>query len=743
VVSLTTPGATAGTFTMMANKPLFLLRNALLFAALVILWVCAHSGAKAAQISQTDNTLLFAGDIQKGDLEQLTRKVSEAQLAGAQDLTLSLNSQGGSFEESLRLANFVNSTALQTRVASGSKCLSACAIVFLAGASRSEDEAQHEISRTLEVGAELGFHLPYAAPGSGASETKLRLDETEAAFRLSKVFEQYDVPRALWSKLLRNDASHSLFDATTVEAIILLGITIDAEADIAPPVTRQMAENICINGYYLSQRKLPSADYFRSVVEIDQLIRIQPIIRPNGIESNFLLLPTARKLSPNGVLEVITCKVSNDAVCQGFFWPESVKVNTEGETQIEEFQGCQFETNLALSVPPTTRLSDVKTTLGKMKQSQTALLQLPNSTDAPSVQGDEHMAAEQSAEPVVSPAPAPPPVVARPGVVCNANQSFANVRAGPNSKQFHIVATLPNQTSVTVVGETRNPESNHPWYEIKFDTRQGFVDAELIQNTCLVAMPPRLPPIAAVTQSRDAVVCNAKGDSANLRDTPNPKLSIVRRKMFNHETLSIVGEANNPDSGHLYFKVRAQGVEGYVDSELVSTTCSLPRVDDASRFEPAVATPTGPELVVCNARSPVANLRSGPNAEIYGVLEVLGNKTRVRVLSRATNPVTGYPWFEVLVNGTRGYVDASSVAAKCDDVVRVFAVKTICNRSLAVTNMRSGPNKNYTLVSPLANDTRAEVLETVNNPETGHPWVKIRANGLEGYVDSELVADQC
>ena len=67
----------------------------------------------------------------------------------------------------------------------------------------------------------------------------------------------------------------------------------------------------------------------------------------------------------------------------------------------------------------------------------------------------------------------------------------------------------------------------------------------------------------------------------------------------------------------------------------------------------------------------------------------------------------------------------------------------ICNTSLAVTNMRSGPNKNYSLIAALANNTRAEILETVNNPETGHPWMKIRALGVEGYVDSELVADGC
>jgi Bacterial SH3 domain len=631
-----------------------------LIALAVLQFAIWFHPARAADISQAGTNIFFSGRIEKGDLERLARKVAEAQIGGVTSLTLSLNSDGGSFEESLKLANFVNSTGLPTRVARGEKCLSACAFVFLGGASRMADESQVDISRTLEMGAELGFHLPYAAAGDGAPTVKLERDKTEAAYQLGKVFEQYDVPRSLWTKLLQNDDTHSLYDATTVEAIMLLGITVDVKLDQPPPVTRQMAENICINGLYFSQRKLASADHARALAEIDQLLRIQPIIRPKGFTSAFLLLPTTRALSPNGVQEILTCRVANDGVCQGFFWPEAVKVNTEGEAQEPAYQGCQSVVELPLSVPPTTRLQDVKATVLKMVQTQTALLQPPGPLATPEAGDDEHDAPVTTVDP--TPAPLPPPVTLpvseRPAVICNANQTFANVRSGPNSRQFHIVATLPNQTGVKIVGETRNPESNHPWYEISFPSGRGFVDAELVQATCLVAMPVPPPPVVT-PQVREAVVCNAGGDSANLRDTPNPKSSVVMRKLFNHETLTITGEANNPDSGHLYFKVRAQGIDGYVDSELVSPSCSLQKAGDTATLEPAVAT------------------------------------------------------------------------------------KVICNRSLSITNLRSGPNRSFNLVASLANETPAEILETVNNPESGHPWLRIRADGLEGYVDSELVADQC
>ena len=269
-----------------------------------------------------------------------------------------------------------------------------------------------------------------------------------------------------------------------------------------------------------------------------------------------------------------------------------------------------------------------------------------------------------------APPPATIPVAARAAVVCNANQSFANVRAGPNSKRFHIVATLPNQTSVTVVGETRNPESNHPWYEISFASGRGFVDAELVQNTCLVAMPPKTPAIPDEPATREALVCNMKGDSANLRNTPNPKTSVVLRKLFNHQKLAIIGEANNPESGHLYFKVTALGTEGFVDSELISTSC-----DWKPAITPTVATELPTEGVVCNSKFPITNLRSGPNPSQFGVLLELRNNTPVQLLSRTSNPATGSPWLEVIAESTRGFIDASNVASDCTGVVPVIAAK--------------------------------------------------------------------
>ena len=85
--------------------------------------------------------------------------------------------------------------------------------------------------------------------------------------------------------------------------IELLNITVDGMPELKLPVTRQMAENICINGFYLSQRKLPSAGYGKSLAEIDTLLRTQPIMRTKGDASDFLLLPVTRMVSDNGVLD--------------------------------------------------------------------------------------------------------------------------------------------------------------------------------------------------------------------------------------------------------------------------------------------------------------------------------------------------------------------------------------------------------------------------------------------------------
>ena len=69
-----------------------------------------------------------------------------------------LNSEGGKIIEALKMARLI-SGGLGTVVPENKKCLSACAILFLAGSGTGE-EAIRFIDRHIHVSAQLGFHAP-------------------------------------------------------------------------------------------------------------------------------------------------------------------------------------------------------------------------------------------------------------------------------------------------------------------------------------------------------------------------------------------------------------------------------------------------------------------------------------------------------------------------------------------------------------------------------------------------------
>ena len=76
-------------------------------------------------------------------------------------LVLSLNSDGGSFEEALKIARFIaeGRDEIATLVERDAVCLSACAVIFMFGAEDAGD-AGIKRQRYLEAGGVLGFHRP-------------------------------------------------------------------------------------------------------------------------------------------------------------------------------------------------------------------------------------------------------------------------------------------------------------------------------------------------------------------------------------------------------------------------------------------------------------------------------------------------------------------------------------------------------------------------------------------------------
>jgi hypothetical protein len=134
---------------------------------LFVLCLCFVRDAHSAEIKFVVDAkgascnLRFEGPIVPGDSDRLM--AARRRLTYANPV-LCLNSSGGSYEEGLRIAEFIldkddKDTNMVTSIESGAQCYSACGFIFLAG--KFTNKGYFAPSRTLSTGGTLGFHAPF------------------------------------------------------------------------------------------------------------------------------------------------------------------------------------------------------------------------------------------------------------------------------------------------------------------------------------------------------------------------------------------------------------------------------------------------------------------------------------------------------------------------------------------------------------------------------------------------------
>lgn len=104
----------------------------------------------------------MTGMIEDGDAARLRSLLSEIQntssrLPGAPLATIEMSSLGGDLIEGMKLGYLFREFDVATVVRTGDLCLSSCALAFLGGTARHRG-TDFAVSRTVEVGATLGFH---------------------------------------------------------------------------------------------------------------------------------------------------------------------------------------------------------------------------------------------------------------------------------------------------------------------------------------------------------------------------------------------------------------------------------------------------------------------------------------------------------------------------------------------------------------------------------------------------------
>ena len=149
------------------------------FAALFLTFAEAAAGAEIVASPSNEElreklglTRLFAvvdvhGPIEAGDAAALRELIEpmdlDQQISGMSgvEVVLRLHSPGGSFAEAIEIARFVKERKLQTFVARGGECLSACSVIFMAGTYEPGFRYQEVPWRKVEWPARLGFHRPF------------------------------------------------------------------------------------------------------------------------------------------------------------------------------------------------------------------------------------------------------------------------------------------------------------------------------------------------------------------------------------------------------------------------------------------------------------------------------------------------------------------------------------------------------------------------------------------------------
>ncbi len=122
----------------------------------VSLMSAAHD-AVAMDIRLSGQTIYATGEIEVGDAAKLSRLVRDDNLAsGFDDYVVRLNSPGGLTLEGMQIGRVIRDASLETLVARGDLCASACALAFLGGTRRYVTGTG--VGRRLEYGATLGFH---------------------------------------------------------------------------------------------------------------------------------------------------------------------------------------------------------------------------------------------------------------------------------------------------------------------------------------------------------------------------------------------------------------------------------------------------------------------------------------------------------------------------------------------------------------------------------------------------------
>lgn len=188
--------------------------------------------------------IVLNGKIVPGDAPRL-QKLLEPNY----DAILFLNSSGGDYREGLALAHLLHDKLIPTALEPGASCLSACAIAFLGGNSLAEEDLTMA-SRSIPVGATLGFHAPYLRANSQPLTDEAVLESYDQAIKTVTDFVRsasgFGITPDVAADMMTPQRD-SLYYVRTMDDLRRIGIEVQG-IEPAKKLTPSMVKNICANG---------------------------------------------------------------------------------------------------------------------------------------------------------------------------------------------------------------------------------------------------------------------------------------------------------------------------------------------------------------------------------------------------------------------------------------------------------------------------------------------------------------
>jgi hypothetical protein len=217
-----------------------------LAVAIIVSVICAIR-ASAMDFRLAGSTIYATGIIEAGDAAKLSRLARGNDLAsGFDDYVVRLNSPGGLTLEGMAIGEVIRVARLETLVARGDICASACALAFLGGTRRYA--TGNGVGRRLEFGATLGFHGFRAATDSVQVENEtLVVSRVLTALILEYAMQMRSVDLG-WLATTLSVAPGKLFIVHRPVDIAALSIFLEGIPDTVPKDWYLNACRLVVNG---------------------------------------------------------------------------------------------------------------------------------------------------------------------------------------------------------------------------------------------------------------------------------------------------------------------------------------------------------------------------------------------------------------------------------------------------------------------------------------------------------------